>query len=85
MSLMGSTIPFPATPRDREARGDPRLSINERYPNKPEYLAQVRREAERLVEHGHLLADDLELVVDQASRRNGILLEHPRDAVSTSN
>jgi len=54
----------------------PRLSISERYPAKTEYLAQARREAQRLVESGHLLAEDLELVVDQASRRYEILLEH---------
>jgi Alpha/beta hydrolase domain len=58
MSLMGSTIPFPATRRDREALGDPRPSISERYPSKTDYLAQVRRQAQRLVEDGHLLADD---------------------------
>jgi hypothetical protein len=81
MSLMGSTIPFPATRGDREARGDPRLSISERYSGKTEYLVQVRREAQRLVEDGHLLADDLELVVDQASRRYEILLEVVRDPV----
>ena len=84
MSLMGSTIPFPATRRDREAGGDPRPSISERYPSKTDYLAQVRRQAQRLVEDGHLLADDLELVVEQASRRYEILLEHVRDPVSAS-
>jgi hypothetical protein len=85
MSLMGSTIPFPATRRDREVLGDPRLSISERYPSKTDYLAQVRREAQRLVEDGHLLADDLELVVDQASRRSEILLEHKRESLTVSN
>jgi hypothetical protein len=85
MSLMGSTIPFPATRRDREALGDPRLSISERYPTKTEYLAQARREAQRLVESGHLLAEDLELVVDQASRRYEILLEHTRESLAANN
>jgi hypothetical protein len=85
MSLMGSTIPFPATRRDREALGDPRLSISERYPTKTEYLAQARREAQRLVESGHLLAEDLELVVDQASRRYDILLEQKRESLTVSN
>ena len=85
MSLMGSTIPFPATPSDREARGDPRLSISERYPNKTDYLVRVRWEAQRLVEDGHLLADDLEFVVDQASRRYEILLEHVRDLLPARN
>jgi hypothetical protein len=85
MSLMGSTIPFPATQRDREALGDPRPSIGERYPSKTDYLAQVRRQAQRLVEDGHLLADDLELVVDQASRRYEILIEDARAPVPASN
>ena len=58
MPLMGATIPFPATRAKREARGDPRLSIAERYPNKTDYLAQVRRAAHTLVEEGYLLAED---------------------------
>ena len=73
MPLMGATIPFPATQKEREARGDPRLSIAERYPNKTDYLAQVRRAAHTLVEEGHLLAEDLELVVRQASERYDLL------------
>jgi hypothetical protein len=34
MGLMGATIPSPATRREREDRGDPRLSIRERYSSK---------------------------------------------------
>jgi hypothetical protein len=49
---MGATIPFPATREEREARGDPRLSIAERYPSKTSYLAQVQRAAHALVEDG---------------------------------
>ena len=37
------------------------------------YLEQVRREAQRLVDQGYLLAEDLELVVDHASRRYQLL------------
>jgi len=73
MSLMGSTIPFSATRKEREARGDPRPSIAERYPSKTDYLAQVRRAAHALVENGYLLAEDLDLVVDQASERYELL------------
>lgn len=79
MSLMGATIPFPATRLDRERRGDPRLSIEERYASKADYLGQVRREARRLVEEGHLLAEDVELLAEQAARRYDILLEVGRD------
>jgi hypothetical protein len=75
MSLMGATVPFPVKRQEREARRDPRLSIAERYPSKTDYLAQVRRAAHALVEEGHLLAEDLELVVDQASERYQLLHE----------
>jgi hypothetical protein len=74
MSLMGSTIPFPATRAERSATGDPRRSIEERYPGKAGYLEQVRREAQRLIDAGYLLAEDLEFVVGHASRRYELLV-----------
>jgi hypothetical protein len=67
--LLGSTIPFPATAEERARTGDPRLSIAERYPNRDAYLEQVRHEARRLIDDGYLLAEDLELIVGQATRR----------------
>jgi Alpha/beta hydrolase domain len=73
MSLMGSTIPFPATPEERARRSDPRRSIAERSPSRARYLEQVRQEAQRLIDEGYLLAEDLELVVGQASRRYDLL------------
>jgi len=73
MSLMGATIPFPATREERAAKGDPRRSIEERYPSRATYLEQVRHDTQRLVDEGYLLAEDLELVVGQASRRYDIL------------
>jgi hypothetical protein len=73
MSLMGSTIPFPATREERAARGDPRRSIEERYPSRARYLEQVRQEAQRLVDDGYQLAEDLELAVGHASRRYDLL------------
>jgi Alpha/beta hydrolase domain len=73
MSLMGSTIPFPATRAERVAKGDPRRSIEERHPSRTGYLEQVRHEAQRLVDEGYLLADDLNLLVDQAARRYDLL------------
>lgn len=69
MSLSGSTIPFRATRDERAASGDPRRSIEERYPDKASYLDQVRREAQRLVAAGYLLAEDLDPIVGQASGR----------------
>ena len=67
--LVGSTLPFPATRADRETTGDPRLSIEERYSSKDDYLNQVRRAAQALADEGYLLAEDIETVAEQASER----------------
>ena len=67
--LVGSTLPFPATRTERETTGDPRLSIEERYSSKDDYLGQVRRAAQALVDEGYLLAEDIETVAEQASER----------------
>jgi hypothetical protein len=81
---MGATIPFPATREEREKRGDPRLSIAERYPTKTDYLAQIRRAANALVEEGYLLAEDLDFVVDQAAERYELLRGRVREPLSTA-
>jgi hypothetical protein len=69
LGLIGSTIPFPATRAELEASGDPRLSIEERYASKEDYLRQVQQAAEALVQQGYLLAEDLPTVTEQASQR----------------
>jgi Alpha/beta hydrolase domain len=69
LSLLGSTIPFPATQAERKAAGDPRPSIEERYPSKEDYLVRVKQAAEALVQQGYLLAEDLPTVTEQASQR----------------
>jgi hypothetical protein len=69
LSLLGSTIPFPVTQAEREASGDPRRSIEERYASKEDYLRGVREAAEALVQQGYLLAEDLPTVTAQASQR----------------
>ena len=77
MSLLGSTIAFPATHDDRLASGDARRSIEDRYPSKAAYLEQVRREAQSLIDAGYLLAEDLALIVGQSGRRYDLLATAP--------
>ena len=67
--LSGSTLPFPARRADREATSDPRLSIEERYDSREDYLRQVDEAARSLLEEGYLLAEDLEEVLEKAARR----------------
>ena len=50
LRMIGSTIPFASTRADREASGDPRPSIEERYPTRDDYLETVRGESSELVD-----------------------------------
>jgi Alpha/beta hydrolase domain len=65
-NLQGSFIPFAATKAERIAAGDPRLSIEERYPTKDVYLAAFKRVADDLVSKRFLLPDDADSLVKSA-------------------
>jgi hypothetical protein len=69
-SVIGSTIPLPATKKERQQRADPRLSIEERYPDHEAYVKQVEQAARRLVEKRLLLDDDVKLYVELARNRD---------------
>ena len=56
----GATLPFPKSRREREASGDPRRSIAERYASREDYLARIREAARALVAAGFLLDEDIE-------------------------
>jgi len=56
----GATLPFAATRAEREAAGDPRLSIAERYRSREDYLARVAAAARALVAGRYLLEEDIE-------------------------
>jgi hypothetical protein len=64
----GSTIPFAWTRREREAAGDPRLSVEERYASREAYLDRVRAAGQALARERYLLDDDIELCVALAAR-----------------
>lgn len=69
MSMNGSTLPFPRTRADRDSSGDPRLSIAERYPSKAAYLEAVREKTRSMIAERHVLAEDLEGIVERAAAR----------------
>jgi alpha/beta hydrolase family protein len=64
----GATIPFARTRREREASGDPRPSIEERYRSRDDYLERVRRAGQALVAQRFMLEEDIELAVALAAR-----------------
>jgi hypothetical protein len=65
VDLLGSAIPFTRTRTAREAARDPRRSIEERYPSIEAYLARIREAAQKLVDGGYLLAEDLPKVMER--------------------
>jgi hypothetical protein len=65
-NLQGSFIPFAATKAERIAAGDPRPSIEERYPTNDAYLAAFRKAADDLVAERFLLPDDASALVKTA-------------------
>jgi len=72
-TLRGSIIPFPATQAEREALGDPRLSIEERYASRSQYLELVKQAAEQLIDRRYLLEEDLESMISQAAQHYDLL------------
>jgi hypothetical protein len=67
-SLLGSYLPLARTKTEREARHDPRLSIEERYKSRDDYLQRIRTAAGALVKERFLLDQDIEDVVQRATK-----------------
>jgi hypothetical protein len=65
-SMVGSFVPFTRTKGQRSMEGDPRLSIEERYPNRSTYLAKVKAAADLLAREGYLLEPDVADIVSRA-------------------
>ena len=68
--LTGSYIPFPKTRAERAATGDPRLSLEERYPTKSEYVSRIVQSAVDYAGRRLLLAEDVARMEQAASEGN---------------
>lgn len=69
MPMQGSTLFFHRTRAEREAAGDPRPSLEERYASRDDYLARVRAAAVELVDRRYVLAEDIDTIVNDAAAR----------------
>ena len=69
-SLAGSFVPFARTRTEREASGDPRGSIEERYASHEDYVRQVTEAARQLQTAGFLLEEDADRYVEAAKNRD---------------
>ncbi len=72
LGLAGGYLAFPRTKADREASGDPRLSVEERYGSFDEYRTRITRAAEALVGEGYLLDEHLADVEARAEANRGL-------------
>ncbi|MCA1647195.1 MAG: hypothetical protein LC797_17630 [Chloroflexi bacterium] len=77
LDMMGTSLPFAATDRERRERGDPRPSIAERYGDRDDYLAQARAAAQQLAAAGSIAAEDIDLAVELAAKRYDVLAPTP--------
>jgi hypothetical protein len=66
--LVGGFEPFPLTKEQRETSGDARLSVNERYTGRTDYLDRVRQAAEDLVRERFLRDADVPAVLLSAEK-----------------
>jgi hypothetical protein len=70
--LMGSMIPLPRTRAEREARGDPRQSIEERYGTFEKYREQYGAACENLVRQRLMLQEDADRLVRELEKSRSL-------------
>ena len=63
---VGGMIPFAKTAQERLAKGDTRLSLEERYSSHDGYVAAVRKAAAAAIAQGFLLAEDAQALIKAA-------------------
>ena len=79
-TLRGSSIPFAASRADRDQTGDPRLSIEERYPSRQGFLDRIEGAARKLVADRYLLEEDVERLVAQAGEHYEVMAGQAQEA-----
>jgi hypothetical protein len=67
-NYVGGMIPFAKTAQERQATGDPRLSLQERYGDHAGYVAAVRKAAARAQAAGFLLPGDAKALIEAAEK-----------------
>jgi hypothetical protein len=77
LDMMGTTLPFAATERERAERGDPRASIEARYRDRDDYAARAREAAVALAAQHYILEEDIDLVVQLATQRFDLFAPRP--------
>ena len=74
-------IPFARSKAERLKQGDPRPSIEERYPSRQEYLAKVKAAAHGLEREGYLLESDIPAILTKAGNEWDYLVQPHQPSV----
>ena len=77
--LRGAWVPFAKTQAERKAAKDPRLSLEERYASKDEFMAKVKAAVEELIRQRFLTEADVEPQLKQASERWDWVVDRSRE------
>jgi hypothetical protein len=68
VAMAGSYIPFAKSRTDRDKSHDPRLSVEERYGSRAEYVRRVEEVAKKMVQDRFLLEEDVAPIVAAAGQ-----------------
>jgi alpha/beta hydrolase family protein len=74
----GSRFPLPATAEEQLQSADPRASIQDRYPNRDFYMAQVTELVLELHRQRFLLDEDVVHLLDRSTKQSVMLLLQPK-------
>jgi hypothetical protein len=66
-TLVGGYLPYARTKAEREAANDPRLSLEERYRHRNDYVNRIRLAARELEQAGFLLTEDAAVIIESAA------------------
>lgn len=73
VGLNGSYLPFPRTQAEREERGDPRPSLEERYGDWPTYRARLEQKCREMAAARYLLEEDIQPLLQREEERHRAL------------
>lgn len=79
VGLNGSYLPLPKSAEQRQASGDPRLSLSERYGQLDGYLKLLETRCQQMVAERYLLAEDVERIMTRQRERAAPLLSQAAD------
>jgi hypothetical protein len=84
VSTNGCIITFARTKAERETKGDPRLSVEERYASHKAYVQAVKRAVDGLVKERFMLVEDGERYIEAARKKNPLDPSVPLEPLVTA-